>query len=323
MPSSIRHSCLAALSLAVLVPLATACATDDAVDNGTLELPLQQAGPDGAIYQLVGTVELDGPAETTRLDVTGTAPTVTISVPPGLFDVKLLDGWTLQRSLDGGGSYQPAPAILGTPNPTTVRILGNQPTKVSFQFLIRDPNGNLTVNFGVTTEPRELAGGMIIDAATGDYAAYANQRLDYAIYYDLAQTFRSTAADGSRDLGYIAGFVGVEFFNDSIGLLSGQVGPAMDGGALALHIGVTPTGDQVLSGALDSANAPFTTLLFGPHSLPDRLPLDADGFPIDGFIFDSFVPFTLNAPFDPDHPDAFLLSGQLRFRALPSVGSGS
>jgi hypothetical protein len=321
MRSSISSSCFAAVSLAVL-SLAAGCATQPAAESaGTLQIPLTQAGPDGATYHLAGSFQFSGPGGVTQIDEAGDDPAVSVELAPGLYDVSLLDGWQLSKLADDGQTFESTTAILGSPNPNQVRILGNQPASLGFQFLIRNPDGNLTVSFGVTAQPRELAGGMVVETGTGDYAPYAGQRLDYAIYYDLASTTRTASSAGDNTVDYTAGFVGAEFFNDVQTLLSAQVGPAFAGGHLEWSLTAHPDGSQTLTGELDSFNDPFTTLMFGPRTLDTAIPLDADGFPTDAFIFDSFVPFTMTTQFL-DSPEDDTLTGQLRFRALPQIGDG-
>jgi hypothetical protein len=313
-------ACRLALSLAPFAALATGCAAGPASDTGTLQIPLSEPGPDGAIYHLEGSFQFTGPQGITQVDDVGSDPSVTVELTPGLYEVQLLDGWLLERSGDGGATYDPISAIIGSLNPVPVRVLGNQPAAVNFQFLMRNADGELVIAFGVSTVPRELAGGMVISTGTGQYADYSNRTVDYAVYYDLAATTRTTAADGTRDAGYTAGFVGGEFFNDTAGILSSQ-GPAIAGGTLEYHLAVNPDGSQVLTGRLETGNFPDTILNFGPRTLDTPLAVDADGFAVDGFLFDSFVPFTLTTLFDSTGGDT--LTGQMRFRSLPQVGAGS
>ncbi|MEO7735035.1 MAG: hypothetical protein ABIY55_29035 [Kofleriaceae bacterium] len=311
------------LALAVLAPLAAGCAASPAsapdVETGTLELPLQQPGSDGALYHLAGSFEVVSPAGTQTLDGTGAGASITITLPPGLVTVQLLDGWQLTRSVDGGLTFTPVSALLGSPNPNAARILANQPASIGFQFLVRATTGDLTIGFGVTPAPRELAGGVVVDNdpanATGDYLPYAHARLDFAVFYDLAQVDSVVLPDGTKDRTFTAGAVGVEYFNDALGVLSGTVGPAMAGGFLAYHLAALPDGTQTITGELDGANSPFTVLTFGPHVLPVNVPLDADGFPTDAFVLDSQLPFSMTTSFDDG--DATMI-GQLRFRSIPN-----
>ncbi len=317
--SKLSSSCALVIALAAL---AAGCAASPApapdAETGTLQLPLQQPGSDGALYHLDGSFEVISPAGTQTLDGTGAGASLTITLPPGIVTVQLLDGWTLTKSVDGGLTFTPVSALLGSPNPNAARILANQPAEIGFQFLIRATTGDLTIGFGVSPAPRELAGGVVVDNdvanATGDYIPYARARLDFAVFYDLAQVDSVVLADGTKDRTFTAGAVAMEYYNDVLGLLSGTVGPAMAGGFLAYHLAALPDGTQTITGELDGGGSPFTVLTFGPHVLPVNVPLDADGFPTDAFVFDSLVPFAMTTSFDDG--DATMI-GQLRFRSIP------
>lgn len=307
--------CLA-LSLAALALSATGCATASGSDSevGTVVIPLQQTGADGALYHLSAQFQVDGPSGTQIVDATGFDSSVTLTLPPGITNVTLLDGWTLERSVDLGGTYTPVSAVLGTLNPFAVRVLANFSDTLVFQFIVRQAVGQLTISFGVTLHPRELAGGIIIDAATGDFAPYAGVRPDFAVYHD-ATTERVTLPDGTKQLVFSSGALAAEFFNDPHGLLTGTIGPSFTGGFVQYHFDAKPDGSQEIAGELDAFQAPFPVLTFGPHVLQfNRLPLDADGFPTDVFINESAVPFTMDVFFPSGEAT---LTGTLRFRSIP------
>jgi hypothetical protein len=305
-----------ALSIAAVTPWAPGCATASGPESelGTVVIPLQQTGADGALYHLSAQFQVDGPAGTQTIDATGFEPSVTLTLPPGINNVTLLDGWTLEKSGDGGASYAPVSAVLGTLNPFVLRVLANFSDTLVFQFIVRQASGQVTISFGVTLHPRELAGGMIIDMGTGDFAPYTGARADYAIYHD-ATTQRVTLPDGTKQLVFSSGALAGEFFNDPVGALIGKIGPSLTGGFVQYHFDAKPDGTQEIAGELDGFLEPFPVLTFGPHTLVfNRLPLDADGFPTDVFINESGVPFNL---------DVFLPSGEatmtgtLRFRSVP------
>lgn len=306
---------LAALSCAVFAPLGSGCATTAGDANGTLEIPLQQAGPDGALYHLTASFQIDGPGGTQILDGTGDMPTLSISLPPGIASVTMLDGWTLAKSADGGATFQPVSALLGTANPFPIRVLANQPLSITYDFLIRDQTGNVTISFSVAPAPRELAGGFFVATGTADFAAYAGTSFDFAIYYDLDDVQSFTDGGGAKVRLYESTRFATEFFNDPIGLVAGTVGPAAAGGFVDYQVAVQPDGTQVVSGTLSSGNAPFTSMTFGPHTLFASVPLDADGFPLDQFFTDSLEPMTLTTSFDSG--DA-TLTGHLNIRFIPS-----
>jgi hypothetical protein len=307
-----------ALSLAACALAAAGCAT--ASDSGgggevgTVVIPLQQTGVDGALYHLSAQFQVDGPAGTQVLDATSGDPSVTVILPPGLNAITLLDGWTLERSLDGGESFTPVSAVLGTVNPSAIRVLANFSDTLVFQFIVRQATGSLTISFGVTLHPRELAGGMIITSGTGDFAPYATVRPDFAFYHD-AFVERLTLPDGTKRLQLSSRAFAGEFFNDTVGLLTGTIGPAYTGGFTQYHFDAKPDGTQEIAGEIDGANTPFPVMTFGPFTLVfTRLPLDPDGFPTDVFINEPNVPFTLEAFFASG--DA-TLTGTLRFRNVP------
>src|SRR4051812_37032600 len=173
-------SCKASLSFvaaALLAASLAACAADpSAPETGQLFVQLTQPGPHGEIYHLANAtfdiLHLES-GSTTTVDASGPDAELDVSLPPGLVNVSLRDGWSLEKSTDGGGSFQPVSALLGTANPSTVRILANQLAFMQFAFLIRQSNGTLGITLGVVTNPRELAGGIRIDTATDELAPYA------------------------------------------------------------------------------------------------------------------------------------------------------
>jgi hypothetical protein len=284
--------------------------------TSSLDIPLTQAGGDGNIYHLTGTFDIaEATGSTVSVADSSTAATLTVpEVPPGITSVQLADGWTLERSSDGGATFQPVGAILASPNPSITRVLANQPASVEFDFIVRDANGPLTVQFGVASNPRELAGGMIVSTGTLDYAPYAGKKLDFAIYLEVLPA-KQTLPDGTKQLQFTSlNFNAMEAFNDSIGLIATTVAPLMADGNLIYSIAAKPDGTTVIAGNYQSASCPCTTLTFGPDTLAQAVPLDADGFPSDTFIFDSTMPFTVDTSFDDG--DA-TLAGQLRLRLIP------
>jgi hypothetical protein len=307
-------TCLAALAFAILAPLAAGCATAAGDATGTLEIPLQQAGSDGALYHLTASFQIDGPGGTQVLDGTGATPSLVVSLPAGIASVKMLDGWTLEKSADGGATFQPVSALLGTANPFPVRILANQPLSISYDFLIRDQTGALTISFSVSRAPRELAGGFFVETGTADFAPYAGKNFDFAIFYDLDDV-QSFTQDAAKVRMFESTRFAMEFFNDPIGLLAGTVAPAVAGGFVEYQVAVQPDGTQVVGGALSSGNAPFTELQLGPHTMFNNLPLDADGFVVDQFFADSLVPITWTTSFD---AGPATLTGHLNIRFIPS-----
>jgi hypothetical protein len=318
---------VAALSLATVAPVVTGCATpDEEVGQGSIVMPLVQTGPDGASYHLTNAAfEIVGPGGAQVIDGSDLGSTLTVSLPPGITTIQLLDGWTLMRTPATGSIPEPVSALLGTANPFTLRVLANYTATVSFGFIVRSTSGEAEITFGVTTEPRELAGGVRISEATGELTPYMaggpSSRADFAFYFKLRQLDSVILADGTKERAYFAGIdeydptpVAAEFFNDAVGTLSNTVGPSLAGGYLEYHIGARPDGSIQFHGTFFGGSAPFTTIDLGPYTLRASVPLDADGFPADVFFHDDSVPFTMVTSFDSG--DA-TMSGFLNLRHIP------
>jgi hypothetical protein len=306
-------SIIAAALLATAAPLAAGCATDSPAEpaTGQLVFPLLQAGTDGALYRLSNAL-FDITSSTTRLTTTvdgsGNQSTVAVSLAPGLYTVLLRDGWELDKSVDGGSTFAPVGALLGSFNPNTLRILANQPAIMEFDFLIRDINGTLELKLGVEPAPRQLVGGFVIDTATdglANYVALGNRSLDFAVYFKIQSIAKVTLPDGTKQRIYTAtpdqelgqnaptgSAVATEFYNDQIGTLAGPVAAELTQSFLQYTVAANPDGSFTLQGSL----AGGAELDFGPTTIDAILPtLDADGFPHDGFFYDAGAPFTLTA----------------------------
>lgn len=322
---SARLSWIAAAVLVAAVPLAPGCATDPATEEptGELNLSLTQPGPHGEIYQLTNaTFDISNAQGTTTVD--GSGPLLSVSLPPGVASVFLRDGWTLEKSTDGGVTFQPVSALLGSLNPSPVRILADQTNPMRFDFLIRETSGTLQISLGVVTEPRELAGGVVINSATDGLASYAmapSNRLDFAVFFQLTSLETVTLDDGTRQRVYTAfsnggsfgpvpqqfGAVAAEFYNDQVGTLSGPIAAELTGAFLTYTVAAKPDGTIQFSGSLIGG---ATDIEFGPNAIDVILPsLDADGFPNDVFFYDSTAPFTQTSA-------QGTLSGLLRVRHI-------
>jgi hypothetical protein len=302
-------------SIALFLATAAAACTGNRATS-SIDIPLTQTGGDGNVYHLTATFTIaEATGAIVTVDGSTTDPTVTVNdLPPGTTSLSLAAGWTLARSTDAGATFQPVDAILASPNPSTVRVLANQPSSVELDFIVRDPNGSLTVQLGVASKPRELAGGMIVQSGTLDYAPYLGAKLDFAIYHEAAPV-KQTLADGTKQLQFTSlQFNAMEAFNDPVGLIANTVAPLMADGNLIYTIAAKPDGTTVVGGTYQSGVCPCTTITFGPDTLAQALALDADGFPVDAFLFDSTMPFTADTSFA-DGDATF--AGQLRLRIVP------
>jgi hypothetical protein len=321
-------SLLATLLLAM--PFAPGCATapgdGEEPDTGELLLQLVQPGPHGEIYHLTNaTFEIvDGTGKTTTVTDSGIGAQVRVSLPPGIASITLRDGWTMEKSTDGGSTFTPVGALLGSLNPNIVRVLANNLVFVEFDFLIRETNGTLALTLGIIANPRELGGGILIQSATDGLAQYAvsNRALDFGVFFNLLSLERQTLDDGTKQLVYTAfgqqgsfgpvplpaQAVAAEFYNDRLGILSGPIKTDLVGAFLTYTVAARPDGTVQLTGTLAGL---FNDFEFGPNAIDVVIPtLDADGFPNDQFWYDSTLPFTLTS-------DQGTASGLFRMRHLP------
>lgn len=296
--------------------IAGGCVSNADHATSTIDIPLQQTGSDGNLYHLNGAFTIvAGDGSTIHVPAGSNTPEVVVPrVPPGIASISVDPGWSLLVSSDGGMTYTNVDAIISSPNPTVIRVLANQPASTEFDFIVRNPNGVLTISLGVDPAPRELAGGIIGQTGTLDYAPYATAKLDFAIYFDVAPT-KTTLADGTKQLVFTSSANNaMEAFNDANGLIATMVAPAMSGGYLQYTVSAKPDGTTEVQGNYQGANEPGSLLEFGPHTVDPAVPVDADGFPVDEFFYDPYVPFQLDT-FFPDG-DA-TLTGQLRLRFIP------
>ncbi|HET7502374.1 MAG TPA: hypothetical protein VFK02_15250 [Kofleriaceae bacterium] len=304
-------SAIFAAALVAMAGLAgCATGTDDDTEQGQIVVPLLQPGPHGELFHLANaTFDIVGNSNgvVTTLDAGGFESAATVELPPGLYTITLRDGWSLERSTDGGAIFEEVSALLGTPNPTVLRVLANVPQVLQFNFLIRSTDGTLAITLGVIPDPRQLVGGFVVDTATDALAPYAdpaNRSFDFSIYFSLVSLESVTAPDGTKQHIYTAfpgqvlgpvpppqSAVAIEFYNDRVGLMPG-VASELTAGFLQYTVGAKTDGTFELSGSL----ANFATLDIAPSPIDAVLPtLDPDGFAHDGFFYDSGAPFTLTS----------------------------
>ncbi len=147
---------------------------------GLLEVDLQHMGEDGATYHLRdATLEITGGIEL-ALDV-GEEVFLRHSLPPGEYDLELLDGWHIERQ--AGEATEPIEAQLVSPNPAPFTIAEGNVTNVTLVFemggLAGDTvkTGDLTVDMEVRTSTdggyvdpsdEECIGGLVINEVDYD-----------------------------------------------------------------------------------------------------------------------------------------------------------
>lgn len=268
---------------------------------GTLQVPLTSTSGDGTIYRLSSaTFDITSPSGLTVIDGNPALPSITVELAPGLASIALRPDWVLTRSTDGGSTFQQVSALLGTSNPLAFRILADTAQTLSFHFLVRNPNGEVTVRFGVDDSPRQLAGGVRFNSAsapggppTGALAPYVNARLDFSTYFTLdAAPAHAVEPDGSKSSIYSSSSFATEFYNDSFGYLRDTVGPSLAGGFLEYKVTAKTDGTQEVSGAIYGYSGVGAELVLTPTTMQLPLALDAQGFPADAF-FHEVVPFAL------------------------------
>jgi hypothetical protein len=324
------HAYIHRLALCAALVVVAACdapAAEEFGDTGSLALPLVQPGADGSFYELANATFVITAADGEHtLDGSGNETQLHIDLPAGLATVQLLDGWQLRRTLAGQTISEEVPAVLGTINPVSLRVLANQSAQVSFGFIVRTQGGDLSVTFGVSEEPRELAGGLRVETATGGFTGYTDgsftPRMDFAVFFELARLDATILPDGSKDHAYFAGPVdeftttpvAAEFYNDAAGVLATVIGPSFAGANLEYHLTAKPDGTRELRGSIYGNAPPYASLDFGPYTLTADLPLDAAGFPADVFFHDAFVPFKLLA-YLPDGGES-TMTGLLNLRHI-------
>src|SRR5262245_6272568 len=104
-------TCLTVSAIAILLSAAADCATgaagdapDDDLPTGQLVLQLVQPGPHGEIFHLNNAIfdVTSATGAVTTVDGSGVEAQVILSLEPGIATVVLRDGWTLEKSVNGG-----------------------------------------------------------------------------------------------------------------------------------------------------------------------------------------------------------------------------
>jgi hypothetical protein len=267
--------------------VASACteppAAPAAAESGVVFPLLQQSN--GKVYRLSASFQITSPDGTVHVvDGTGDTPDVTEVLPPGVSKIELLDGWTLSRSTDGGATFAPVGAVMATVNPVNLVIAPNRLSTWTFQFIVRDPNSELHITFGVFDPGRQLTATIFVAQASADFAAYTGTHIQITSYF-VATPERRIEDDGTRDLVFSPGITALEFSSDPIGLLA-PLGKQFAGGFLQITARNHPDGTHDVFASYQGFSDQFPLVTFdsGPALVLD---IDQDGFPVDDSILSS------------------------------------
>jgi hypothetical protein len=273
---------VAALGLALALPTA-GCAFEEPAESASVEVPLVQAGPDGSLFRLRASFEVTAPdGNSTTYEGPLNEPSLVLDLNPGIHTVTLLDGWVLERSFNNGASYQTAPAILASANPTGIRVVPNRQVEINFEFFVRETTGTMNIKFGVDTQPRQLSGGFRFVEGTGAFASITSAtRVDVQIYFNDATQTLGTETDGSRTRVYDTVHSAVEIFNDTTGIIA----PAFTGfagGYLSFTTRAKPDGTTQFQAEYFANDG--AVLKIEP-STDAQIPVGTDGAPADQFFY--------------------------------------
>lgn len=134
-------SCLATLGAAA-VPTACAVGSPDGSESevGTLRMALTGVSNTGHTYRLrFGDFTIEGPTSTSfSTETDPDAAGISVDLAAGEYSITLLDGWVLERDVDG--TWQTVEAELISPNPVSFSIQDQGTTSVPFQF---DASGDI------------------------------------------------------------------------------------------------------------------------------------------------------------------------------------
>lgn len=293
---SVASALLAALSM---LPSA-GCVQGEATrepDGTEIAIPLNSVGSDGRVYHLTGAFEITSPDGTQRtIDEVGTDPVVTINLPAGRHSVHLKDGWVIERSNDGGSTFTTTvPAFLAGSNPMDVVVVPGRTATLNLQFVVRETTGNLDIKFGVVDQPRELVAEIQISGTSAEFAAYQGTSISLVIYYTPGVQTTSYYYEGYSPYYYTyyrthtTSVTGIEFLNDSVGLLKPIAGD-LGSGTLSFTLRNRAMGQREFFGDYTSNKGSSPDLSFGTSTtasfegslgtFPDDVPFTASGSPV-------------------------------------------
>jgi len=271
--------------------LGAGCATDNAGDPSQAGAPtaiqvplLRQSGTN--IYRLNATFQVTQPdGSVITVDGTGDASVVTIQVSPGVDKIEILDGWTIERSTDGGQTFAPAKASLASARSVSLIVSANTTVFWEFDFIISDGTTTLSLGFGVFDAPSTLSLELVVTGAFGAFKGYTNQEFTLSVPF-VGTSFTQIAADGSKERGWAPGLTTTQLFGDKLGLLA-PVFAQFGGGFMNFTVAAHADGTEDLDGSYQASfreGGTFPTLTFAASQLFGR-GTDADGFPIDAQLF--------------------------------------
>jgi hypothetical protein len=279
------RSCSMLLSSVVLasVAMGAGCIStgsdpaDDQPLTSGIQIPLVQQ-VNGSLYKLAASFQITSPDGTVQtIDASGDEPDVTVQVSPGLVGIRILDGWTLSRSTDGGTTFTKVDAVLGTTTQVNLLVLPDQLVTWQFDFILRDPNVELHIRFGVIEQSHRLTGELFVSSGFGPFAPYRFSAITVAIYFNsFSQTV--VEADGTHARQYFSGSSALEFFGDTHGQLA-PLASAFTGGFLNFTTRVHPDGTQDASGTYQGFGSTFPLITFDVGQMFGQV--DDNGFPAD------------------------------------------
>ena len=154
--------------VSVLLGVALAACAADQTILGSVSLPVETAGPDGATYRLPVDTRLTlASTSIPNYDVSldGTDSTMTFAAEAGDYQAQLYNAdhdftttWPLTRTAPDG-TVSTVDAQLLTPQPLAATVVANQTTSLVFQFSIATGgtvtfgHGSVTITIGVGQQP--------------------------------------------------------------------------------------------------------------------------------------------------------------------------
>lgn len=323
--SLVLSSALALASLTSLTPLASlaslaGCLAEeggasggDRATTGRVEVPLTRVADDGTIYRLQGVrLALSGSGGARIVEADDGAATLSFEAEAGVLSAKLLDGWSLEQSGDGGATFSAVGAVLASLNPMVLAISPNSYATLSFEFLLRNPSGTVDVRFFVEQVSGQINALVFPREATGRLAPYRFSQLGMALYYK-GSSYHLPSPDGPALVTW-SWTTGLEIYDDRLGLLSEELAPRMSGYALHFEVAAREDGTQLLSGDFTNNHQPDDPALsFSGSELWQPLPLNETGYPVPGPLLGQ-VPFSISLADE----EGSTMSGVMNLQSLPA-----